>query len=138
MCEPSSESYMATAFETGTPGNNIGIVLWTQGMSRHSRCENLCESYAISHPYLVSFTFYTIPICLLLKICRIFYLLVIIINGSHSTRAMDHAPGQNTGRSQQHMYTHEMVMSALPCRHINLPSSPTSPSSPDHALPKLN
>ena len=31
MYESSSESYIATVFETGTPGNNIGIVSWTQG-----------------------------------------------------------------------------------------------------------
>ena len=37
----------------------------------------VCESCTISHPYLVSFPFYTIPICLLFKIRRIFYLLVI-------------------------------------------------------------
>ena len=37
MCEPGSESYIATVFETDTPGNSIGIVSWTPRMSRHSQ-----------------------------------------------------------------------------------------------------
>ena len=40
----------------------------------------VCEASATSHPYLVSFPFYTIPICLLFKFRRIFYLLVILVN----------------------------------------------------------
>ena len=27
------ESYIVIVFETDTPGDNIGIMLWTQGMS---------------------------------------------------------------------------------------------------------
>ena len=49
----------------------IGIVLWTQGMSQHHDVKIICESCAITHPYLVSFPFYTIPIFLLFKIRRI-------------------------------------------------------------------
>ena len=37
-CETSLECYIATVFETGTPGdnNNIGIVSWAQEMSERS------------------------------------------------------------------------------------------------------
>ena len=35
--------------------------------------------HVLCDPYLVSFPFYTIPICLFLKIHRIFYLLVVIL-----------------------------------------------------------
>ena len=62
MCELSSESYIATKFGTGTPGDNIGIVPWSQEC--HDT-HDVCESCAIFHPYLVSFPFYTIPIRLL-------------------------------------------------------------------------
>ena len=55
-------------------GNNIGIVWWGWGCQRAHIC--LLTMLHVSHPYLVSFSFYTLPICLILKIRRIFNLLV--------------------------------------------------------------
>ena len=49
-------------------------VSWTQGVLAHNQCEHI--HHVLCDPYLVSFPFYTIPICLFLKIHRIFYLLV--------------------------------------------------------------
>ena len=43
--------------------------------------------------------------------------------------ALDHSP--RTLEPTMHVHTHEIVLSALPCRHLNLPPSPVSPSSPD-------
>ena len=33
MDQAQNPTYIATVFETGTPGDNIGIVSWAQGMS---------------------------------------------------------------------------------------------------------
>ena len=61
MCEPFSQSYRASMFETGTPrDNNRDCVVY--------------EACVTSHPFLVSFPFYTIPICLLFKIRRLLLL----------------------------------------------------------------
>ena len=55
----------------------IGNVLWVQGMSEHSQGEN-SKPRVTSHPILSPFLYnYTIPICLLFKVHRIFYLFVI-------------------------------------------------------------
>ena len=56
VCEPSSESYTAIVFETGTPGDNKGNVSWTQGMSRDSRCE-ICMWIMCFIPILSPFLF---------------------------------------------------------------------------------
>ena len=49
-------------FTSGTPGNNIGIVWWGWGCQRTQICS--LTMLHVSHPYLVSLSFYTIPICL--------------------------------------------------------------------------
>ena len=60
---------------------HIGSVLiLPESMSRlreNQHKTNVIIHHVLCDPYLVSFPFFTIPICLFLKIHRIFYLLVI-------------------------------------------------------------
>ena len=51
---------------SGTPGNNIGIVWWGRGCQRAQICS--LTMLHVSHPYLVSLSFYTIPIMPLLQV----------------------------------------------------------------------
>ena len=57
----------------GTSGDNIGMCHW---LREYQHTTNVNIHHVLCDPYLVSFPFYTIPICLFLKIHRIFYLLV--------------------------------------------------------------
>ena len=60
-----------------------------------------------------------------------------VVNNNNNTQMAAIAPGPYTMHPEHwaeptiHVHIHEMVVSTLPCRHLNLPQSPTSPSSPD-------
>ena len=54
-------------------GDNIEMC---HGLREYQHTTNVNIHHVLCDPYLVSFPFYTIPICLFLKIHRIFYLLV--------------------------------------------------------------
>ena len=59
--------------------------------------------------------------------------LKIRLNGSHSTSLrtiLDHVP-RTLVEPTVDIHTHEILVSTLPCRHLNQPLFPTSPSSPD-------
>ena len=57
----------------GTSGDNMGMCHW---LREYQHTTNVNIHHVLCDPYLVSFPFYTIPICLFLKIHGIFYLLV--------------------------------------------------------------
>ena len=64
--------------------------------------------HVLCDPYLVSFPFYTIPICLFLKIHRIFYLLVNLL--TLVNEASDKSKGANTVVSLVHHFlTHHAL-----------------------------
>ena len=56
---------------SGTPGNNIGIVGWDQGCQHALICS--LSMLHVSHPYLVSLSFYTIPFFEIRRICLLRY-----------------------------------------------------------------
>ena len=68
---------------SGTPGNNTGIVRWGWGCQRAQICS--LTMLHVSHHYLVSLSFYTIPIR------RIFNLLSTTVLSD--TAIGEHAPG---------------------------------------------
>ena len=75
MCEPSSDSYTATVFETGTPGNNNRDCIMDSGNVTKLTMKKSYVKHVL-HPIPILSPFLFIPICLLFKACRIFYLLV--------------------------------------------------------------